>query len=216
MKAFVLALLVLLTVGLVAASAKPGDPIAVRGTLAWPAALANEPFVLVQADDGRVFYVDVTAAQRRGKTGLRAGERVSFTGVEGGRPYETAAVILGSDETAFVPLPSTTTDPAASPRTESLAPPVPPAAAPPAAGASPYERILGTVQSFSGHTLILRREDGQTVDVDVSRLDGRMAREVRPGQRVMVFGTTEGGRRLTAVGFIISEPGSAPSSRPSR
>ncbi len=185
---FGLALVLVLAGGLVAVWANPGDPVTIRGTLAWPAILANEPFVVVRSDDGRFYYADVTAAQRRGDGAVRAGDRISFVGVEGPRPHEVAVTALGSEESA------------ASPRTEPVAPP-----APRPADERPWERVRGTVQSVSGHTLVVQRDDGQRIDVDVSRLDGAVAREVRPGQVVTVFGTTEDGKPFTAVGFIRAE-----------
>ena len=94
-----LALVLVLVGGLVTVWANPGDAVAVRGTLAWPAILANEPFVVVRSDDGRFFYVDVTAA-RRGNVALRTGDRITVAGVEGPRPYELAATALGPGDTA--------------------------------------------------------------------------------------------------------------------
>jgi hypothetical protein len=85
---FVLVLALVVARGLVPADANPGDPVTLRGTLAWPAILANEPFLVLRADNGRFYYADVTAAQPRGNTALRAGDRISFVGVEGARPHE--------------------------------------------------------------------------------------------------------------------------------
>src|SRR5215470_4333844 len=200
-----LAVVIVLTLGFVPADAKPGDPLAVRGTMVWPSVLAAEPFILVQSDDGKVFYVDVTATQRRGSAMLRAGQRVSLTGVEGGRPYETAAVILGSEDSALSALPpGASGEAAASPRTESVptAPPQPPA--PPQAAApseTPYQRIHGTVKSLSGHTLVVKADNGQDVSVDVSRFDGVLRREMRQGQEITVFGRPQNGS-MAAVGVI--------------
>ncbi|OLC58200.1 MAG: hypothetical protein AUH76_17700 [Candidatus Rokubacteria bacterium 13_1_40CM_4_67_11] len=73
--------------------------------------------------------------------------------------------------------------------------------------------MRGTVQSVSGHTLVIRRDDGQQVDIDVSRFDGTMARDIRPGEVVTVFGTAENGKPFTAVGFVRTEPGRSPHNR---
>jgi len=200
-----LAVVSVLTLGFVPADAKPGDPLAVRGTMVWPSILAAEPFILVQSDDGKMFYVDVTATQRRGSTALRAGQRVSFTGVEGGRPYETAAVVLGSEDSGLAALPPTGSgEVAASPRTDSLPPAPPLPAAPPQAAAPtepPYQRIHGTVKSFSGHTLVVKADNGQDVSIDVSRFDGVLRREMRRGQEITVFGRPQNGS-MAAVGVI--------------
>jgi len=202
-----LALVLVLVGGLVTVWANPGDAVAVRGTLAWPAILANEPFVVVRSDDGRFFYVDVTAA-RGGNAALRTGDRITVAGVEGPRPYELAATALGPGDTAVSaaqppgsPAPPVAGDAAASPRTDSVAPP-----APQPTTERQWERVHGTVQSVSGHTLVVRRDDGQEVNIDVSRLDGTVAREVRRREVVTVFGTAEQGKPFTAVGFVRTAP----------
>src|SRR5262245_60389329 len=197
--------------GAVTVWANPGDAVAVRGILAWPAILANEPFLVVRADNGRFYYTDVTAAERRGTAPLRAGNRVAIVGTEGARPHELTATALGPDAAAVSSEPPDTSAPslvsgeaAASPRTDSTAPPAP---------SRPWERVRGTVQSVSGNTLVIRRDDGQQVDIDVSRFDGTMARDIRPGEVVTVFGTAENGKPFTAVGFVRTEPGRSPQNR---
>ena len=49
--------------------------------------------------------------------------------------------------------------------------------------------------------------------IDVSRFDGTMARDIRPGEVVTVFGTAENGKPFTAVGFDRTEPGRSPHNR---
>src|SRR5262249_51280987 len=197
--------------GLGAVWANPGDAVAVRGILSWPAILANEPFLVLRTDDGHFYYADVPAAQRRGTVALRAGNRIALVGKEGARPHELTVTALGPDESAVSAAPSTSPVPgeAASPPTDSLAPPPAPATTGPPTRERPLERVRGKVQSVSGHTLVVQRDDGQQVNIDVSRLDGTVAREIRPGEVVTVFGTTEAGRPFTAVGFVRIEPGRA-------
>jgi hypothetical protein len=231
MKALPVVLALLLVSGSGVVWGNPGDAVAVRGTLAWPAILANEPFLVLRGDNGAFYYADVTAAQRRGTVALRAGSRIALVGTEGARPHELTVTALGPDDSAVSaappiaapapstptpsPAPSSSVSPvpgeAASPRTDSVAPP--PAIEPPTS-AAPLERVRGTAQSVSGHTLVVRRDDGQRVNIDVSRLDGTVARDVRAGDVVTVFGTAEAGKPFTAVGFVRTEP--ARSSAPSR
>lgn len=217
MKALPLALALLLVGSLGAVWANPGDRVAVRGTLAWPGILANEPFVVVRGDNGRFYYADVTAAQRRGTATLQAGSRIALVGTEGARPHELTVTALGPDDSAVsaappaaTPAPPGAVSPvpgeAASPRTDSVAP-MPPPTAEPRTTDHPLERVRGTVQSVSGHVLVVRRDDGQRMTIDVSRLDGTVAREVRPGEVVTVFGTAEEGKPFAAVGFVRTEPG---------
>src|SRR2546428_51972 len=93
-----LAPMLVLVGGVVTVWANPGDAVAVRGILAWPAILANEPFLVVRADNGRFYYADVTTAERRGTAALRAGNRVAIVGTEGARPHELTATALGPAE----------------------------------------------------------------------------------------------------------------------
>jgi hypothetical protein len=77
------ALTVLVGLGLalvpIVAAASPGDPRVVQGTLVWLPGTSGEPFVIVRADDGKHFVVDLSAAQSRGQVGV--GDRVSVVGV---------------------------------------------------------------------------------------------------------------------------------------
>src|SRR6266446_5622259 len=84
MKLALTAVAVLLLAG--PALAAPGDPRTVRGSLEWPASLSAEPFVVVRGDDGRLYYADVSSAQRM-NAGAISG-RISIVGVEGTQPHE--------------------------------------------------------------------------------------------------------------------------------
>ena len=78
--------------------AAPGDPRLVNGVLEWPAAVTNEPFVVVRGDDGVLYYVGIAAARR--EAGVTAGSRISVLGLEGRSPHELTAVGVGSGATA--------------------------------------------------------------------------------------------------------------------
>jgi hypothetical protein len=124
--ACVILLLLLLLVPLVAGSA-PGDPRLVNGVLEWPGVVTNEPFVIVRGDDGVLYYVGVTAAQRAGA--VTAGARVSVLGIEGRSAHEITAVGIGSGRNAEAAL-------AQLQATRAPAPAAPAAAAPVAAPAN--------------------------------------------------------------------------------
>ncbi len=79
----------------VAASAAPGDPRFVQGTMEWPATLAGEPFVIVRADDGRVYAVDVAGAVQQEPGAARAGGRVAFLALEAATPNQLTAIVMG-------------------------------------------------------------------------------------------------------------------------
>jgi len=184
----------------IVATANPGDASVLQGTLVWLPG-TGEPFTVVRADDGRHYVVDLSAAQTRGTIG-GVGDRVSVVGVEGTRPFEVAAIVIGAGDSALPPAPPVgAAPPAASPPT--MTAPAPPPAAP----ERPWRRIDGKVQSVSDSRLTLRNPDGRTVSVDLSRLTSDARNALRPGDDVTVFATAADGEdRLVAVGFVHAEP----------
>jgi hypothetical protein len=201
MKRVVVALAVL---GLSAttALAAPGDPRVLQGTLEWPATVASEPFVVVRGDDGRLYYTDISAAERRTSGALTSGARIAVLGVEGGRPYELAAIAIGAGDAAslgLTPADTGTPSPSAS---------IPSTAVTPGPAPEPMWRVDGTVQSVAGHAVTLRTTDHRTVSVDASALNDATLDALRPGDRVSLFGVPRRDRKLIANGFIQSEVGS--------
>ena len=174
--------------------AAPGEPRVVQGTLEWPAAVSNQPFVVIRGDDGRVFYADIASAQRRTPGQLTAGSRVAVLGIEGSRPYEIAGIAIGAGDAAALGLvPGGSAEPAASLGT---------AVAPPA---EDMWRVDGVVETVSGSTVGLRGPDGRSRSVDLSQLSEATWRGLRPGERITVFGAPRDDRRLIANGFIQAE-----------
>jgi len=183
-----------------AAFAAPGDPRIVQGTLEWPATVTTESFVVIRGDDGRTYYADLATAQRRTPGPLTAGSRVSLLGIEGSRPYELTAMVIGTGDAASLGLaPSFTPTPPAPPAPIAVAPPAP------AVPAEPMWRVDGIVQSVAGTGVTLRTSDGRTVTVDVSQLSDSTLNALRPGERVSLFGVPRPDRRLLANGYIQSE-----------
>jgi len=80
------------------ARAGSGDPRLINGVVEWPAAVTNEPFVIVRGDDGVVYSVGIAAARREGA--ITAGGRISVLGLEGRGPHEITAVGVGSGPSA--------------------------------------------------------------------------------------------------------------------
>ena len=198
-----------------AADAAPGDPRVLQGTLEWPAIVANEPFVVMRGEDGRLYYADISAARRRTADPMRSGSRMAVLGVEGARPHEIAAIAVGAGDAAALGL-----APSGPGMTASAPPPpsAPPSASIPSSGitAPPSEqmwRVDGTVQSVAGSRVTLRKSDAKTVSVDVSNLSDQTLAALRPGDRVSLFGVPRKDNRLVANGYIQSE-GAAPSASP--
>jgi hypothetical protein len=190
-----------------AAAAAPGEPRVLQGTLEWPATVTNEPFVVLRGEDGRLYYADISSAQRRTPDPMKSGSRIAVAGVEGGRPHEIAAVAVGAGDAASLGLsPSTTT--AAAPAAS-----IPSIAVAPGPPAEALWRLDGTVQSVAGTSVTLRKADGKTIAVDASQLNEATLRALRPGDRVSFFGVPRKDRRLVANGYIQSEAAS-PSASP--
>jgi len=190
-----------------AADAAPGEPRVLQGTLEWPATVANEPFVVLRGEDGRLYYADISGAQRRTPDPMRAGSRVAVIGLEGARPHEIAAIAVGAGDAASlgVVAPGTTASvPSASIPSTAVAPGPPP---------EQLWRLDGTVQSVSGATVTLRKADSKTVSVDASQLNETTLHALRMGDRVSFFGIPRNDRRLVANGYIQSEP-PAPAASP--
>ena len=221
-----------LTLGLAApAVAAPGDPRLIQGALEWPPALAGgETFIIMRSDDGRVYYADVMAAQRRVQGALSAGSRITVLGLEGIKPHEIIAVALGSGDAAALslelaqgspttlpaPPPPPSTVPAAvvppAPTAGSAAvPPVRPEEKPPA----PKEEerwvtvtLRGSVYGVAGPNLFLKRDDGRMVMVDISKLDPSTASRLRTGSSVTVVAVPVG-NKFQATGVIEAETGTS-------
>jgi hypothetical protein len=192
-----LASLVLLTE---IAAAAPGDPRILKGTLEWPATLTTEPIAVVRGDDGALYYVEATTAERLGApiTG-----RVSVVGIEGMKPQELSAVIIGSGDSAVtsVTTPSVPGDVAASPRTDS---------------SDDLWRVAGKVRAVTVSDIIVETSYGESVRVDATKLSPWTRQTVRPGDEVKLYGVPQADRRLVANGFIQlmpSVPSASPASR---
>lgn len=184
----------------VSATAIPGDPRALAGTLEWAPGAGPDSFIVVRGDDGRFYVVDLAGAQQRGETPMKPGDRLSLLGVEGVRPYQIAAVVVGPGETALAP----------GAVAERAAPPaaMPAAVAAPPAESPRWQRIDGTVESVSGGKLTVRAPNGRTTAIDISSLSANAADILQRGEGVTVFAVPRGNRELVAVGFIQREPGS--------
>ena len=182
------------------AAAAPGDPRIVKGTLEWPATLSTEPIAVVRGDDGVLYYVEATTAERLGApiTG-----RVSVVGIEGMKPQELSAVIIGSGDSAVtsVETPSIPGEVAASPRTDS---------------SDDLWRVQGKVRAVTVSDIIVETSYGEAVRVDASKLSPWTRQTVRPGDEVKLYGVPQADRRLVANGFIQlmpSVPSASPASR---
>jgi hypothetical protein len=182
------------------AAAAPGDPRIVKGTLEWPATLASEPIAVVRGDDGALYYVEATSAER---VAAPITGRVSVVGIEGMKPQELSAVIIGSGDTAIksIETPSAPGDAAASPTTDS---------------SDDLWRVAGKVRAVTISDIVVETNQGQTVRVDASKLSPWTRQTLRPGDEVKLYGVPQADRRLVANGFIQLMPSAPSASPPSR
>jgi hypothetical protein len=168
------------------AAAAPGDPRLLKGTLEWPATLATEPIAVVRGDDGVLYYVEASSAERLGApiTG-----RVSVVAIEGMKPQELSAVIIGSGDSALtsVQTPSVPGEVAASPRTDST---------------DDLWRVQGKVRAVTVSDIIVETSYGEAVRVDASKLSAWTRQTLRPGDEVKLYGVPQADRQLVANGFI--------------
>ena len=168
------------------AAAAPGDPRLLKGTLEWPATLATEPIAVVRGDDGVLYYVEASSAERLGApiTG-----RVSVVGIEGMKPQELSAVIIGSGDSAVtsVQTPSIPGEVAASPRTDST---------------DDLWRVQGKVRAVTVSDIIVETSYGEAVRVNATKLSAWTRQTVRPGDEVKLYGVPQADRQLVANGFI--------------
>lgn len=217
------------------AVAAPGDPRLIQGVLEWPHALTGgEPFIVMRADDGRVYYADVMAAQRHVHAAPSAGSHIALLGLEGTKPHEIIALALGSGDAATLSLvlaqstPTTPPMPPSPPARASAAvvPPAPPAAPaavppvrpeekPPARGeVGQWVRLRGSVFGVAGSNMYVKRDDGAVVLVDVSKLDPSTAARFRPGSSVTVVALPVGNKFLAT--SIAEDTGTNGAAKPAR
>jgi hypothetical protein len=190
------------------AYAAPGDPRVVQGFLEWPSTLSTEPFVVIRGEDGRLYYTDISAAQRRpAASSVTAGSRVAALAVEGNRPHELAAIAFGAGDAGSLGLTVPPTVPAPSASIAST-----PTAL--SAPADPMWRLDGTVQSLGGTLLTVQRDDGKTRTVDVSQLSPLTIQALRRGDRVTLFGVPRSDDKLVANGYVQTTEPASPSASP--
>jgi len=199
MRSLVLTLASLVVLTEIAAAA-PGDPRLLKGTLEWPATLATESIAVIRGDDGTLYYVEASSAER---VGAPITGRVSVVGIEGMKPQEVSAVIIGSGDSALSSLetPSIPGDAAASPRTDS---------------SDDLWRVQGRVRAVTIADIIVETPQGQSVRVDASKLSPWTRQTLRPGDEVKLYGVPQADQRLVANGFIQlmpSVPSASPASR---
>jgi hypothetical protein len=205
------------------AAAAPGDLRSLQGVLEWPTMLGNDRFLVMRADDGGQYVVELGDAQKLSPVSIRAGERMSVAGYEGPRAWQVEAYALAAGNT-LPPSAATPAQRAAAPGSVAgsapSSPPAPTTATPapvtpaPSPPEGPLERIHGRVVSTSGTKVVLNADNGERYTVDVSRLTAQ--RRLQPNKEATIFARRIEGQ-LAAVGVVqVEEEGLSAASPPER
>jgi hypothetical protein len=148
---------------------------------------------------------------------------MSLLGVEGGRPFEIAAVAIGAGDAAIAsgtgPAPgdAVSASPPSAPRPRPTQPAASIAAAPSSGDTSAdFWKVEGKIVSVSPREMVLETPWGQRTAVNIENLSPWTRSLVGPGDEVKLFGEDRGERRLVANGFIYLMPPPAASPRTGR
>jgi hypothetical protein len=126
------------------ALAAPGEPRFLQGTVEWPAALNGEQVMIVRGDDGRVYSADVSGARRQGPEVVRVGGRVALLVIEGARPYDVTAIVVGAGDATTLARALSQGSVPAPPATAAVPPAPVPSPAPVAAPSAPAPVVAAT------------------------------------------------------------------------
>ena len=127
-----------------------------------------------KADDGRTLTVDMTAVSPTIQKALTANERVTVMGSPGSDANKFTAQFIQQDSS----------DPS---RGGTVVGQTPAAPAGPGTDTA-WQRIHGTVGSVSGNTLSVKTDDGQTLTVDIAKVDAGIRSNLAAGEAVTVIG----------------------------
>ena len=177
-----------------AASAAPGDPRVIQGTLVWPQVLRDQKLMIVEGTDGTRYFGELTSAHNVATSPMRAGDTIAFAGIEGRQPNEINVAAMGPD--GAITITASAVAPAPAPPRD--------AAPAPADMIGEWKRLDGVIESIAGGAMELRTRDGKRVSIDLSQ--SNHPHWLKAGGEVTVYGhaRTDGG--LVAVGFIQREP----------
>jgi hypothetical protein len=136
-----------------------------------------------KTDDGRTLTVDTSKVGPNVRQALVPNEGATLIGFAGAQPSQFTAQYIQQDSS----------DPARGGKIMGQAPapaasPAPPPAASKPADDKSWQRVHGKVGSVSGNTLTLRTDDGQTLNVDMTKVDAGIRKGLAAGEGVTVIG----------------------------
>lgn len=161
-----------------------------------------------KADDGRTLSVDMSKVGAGVQQALTANEGATLIGQAGAQANQFSAQFVQQDSS----------DPARGGKV--VGAPAPAAStAQPSAAAKPaddksWQRIHGTVASNAGNTLTLKTADGQTLNVDTSKVDAGVRKNVATGEAVTVIGHYKSADKKNLEAQFIQKDSSAGSASP--
>ena len=181
------------------ADAAPGDYRLVTGTIVWPVQVVSERTIVIQGDDGVTHFAELAMAEAFSR--LAAGDRVSLIAREGFQPNQLLFAQLQPREDVdkgtgpaalpgIVASPSSVTDIRDSP-----------------------DVVAGVVDAVHARSVSITTHRGTRIQVDVSKLDTDIRRDLRPGDQVTLYTPMRVNAHPVASGIIVQHA-SAPSALP--
>lgn len=171
------------------ADAAPGDYRLVTGTVVWPVQVVSERTIVISGDDGVTHFAELAPAESFSR--LRAGDRVSLIAREGFQPNQLLFAQLQRREDA-----DNGAAPAALPTSVATASSVPDIR-------DSLDVVIGVVESVNARGLSITNQRGNRVEVDVSRLDADIRRDLRPGDQVTVYAPVRVNGHPIASGILV-------------
>jgi hypothetical protein len=159
-----------------------------------------------KADDGRTLTVDMSKVGANVQHALTANEGATLIGAAGAQANQFTAQYIqqdSSDPARGGKIVGQTPAPAATTTT-----PAPAATAGKPADNKAWQRIHGKVVTSSGTTLSLKTPDGQTLNVDTTKVDAGVRSNVKAGEDVTVIGFYRGADKKTVDAQFIQKDAS--------
>jgi hypothetical protein len=165
----------------------------------WPAQLVAERTIVIQGDDGVTSFAELAPSESFGQ--LRAGDRVRLIAREGFQPNHLLFVQIQ---------PGAAAENGGAPASMPAA--VASASVPADIRESP-DVLIGVVDAVNPRALSLQTQRGARVEIDVTRLDADILRDLRPGDQVTVYAPMRVHGHPVASGIVV-EHAQAPSALP--
>jgi hypothetical protein len=171
------------------ADAAPGDYRVVTGTVVWPAQVVSERTIMIQGDDGGTYFAELASAETFSQLG--AGDRVSLIAREG---FQANQLLFAQTQPG--PDVGRGVAPSALPGLAASATIVPDIRESP-------DVVVGVVVAVQVRGVSVITHRGNRVEVDVSKLDPDIRRDLRPGDPVTLYTPLRVNGQPVASGILV-------------